>query len=159
MQGDLANVSTEGSSAVMVLTVDVVGNRSANGNEASARRDGKEPSLGKKYVDNIGEADAAFAAEHASGFVETEDAVETAAVDQFAAGVETRVAVAAAEAIREQGSGRGRLENFRDLVVPCRLVDVMVRDFRVTPPRENSLDGRRGCGLLAQGCGGLTRHT
>jgi hypothetical protein len=143
----------------MVLTVDVVGNRSAHGNEAGAGRDGKKPSLRKEYVDDVGEADAAFATKQASGFVETEDAIETAAVDQSAAGIETRVAVAAAEAIREQGSGRSRLKNFRDLVVPSRLVDVMVRDFRVTSPRENSLDGRRGCGLLAQGCGGLTGHT
>ena len=153
MQGDLEDMSPEGSSAVMVLTVDVVGNRSAHRNEASAGRDGKKPSLRKEYVDDVGEADAALAAEQARGFVETEDAVETAAVDQSAAGVETRVAVAATEAIREQGSGRGSLENPRDLVVPSRLVDVMVRDFRVTSPRENSLDGRRSCGLLAQGCG------
>jgi len=45
MQGDLADMRSEGSSAVVVLAVDVVGNRSAHGNEAGAGRDGKEPSL------------------------------------------------------------------------------------------------------------------
>ena len=51
---------------MMVLAVDVIGNRSANGNEAGARSDGKEPSLREKYVDDVGKADAAFTAEHAS---------------------------------------------------------------------------------------------
>ena len=152
MQADLADVSAESSSAVMVLTVDVVGDGSADGDEAGAGRDGKKPSFRKKYVDDVGEADAAFAAQHASRFVETEDAVQSAAVDQFAAGVETRVAVAAAEAVGKQGAGRGGSENFRHLVVPCRLVDVLVRGLRVTAPRENSLGGRRRCGLLAQSC-------
>ncbi len=124
-----------------------------DGDEASAGRDRKEPSFREEYIDDVGEADAAFAAEHAGGFVETENAVEAAAVNQFASGVETGVAVTAAEAIGEQGARRGSSENFRHLVIPRRPVDVMVRGFRVTAPRENSLDGRRGCGFLAQGCG------
>ena len=86
---------------------------------------------------NVGKADAAFAAQHAGRFVETEDAVEAAAVDQFAAGVEARVAVTASEAIGKQGTGRGSFENFRHLIVPCRFVDVLVRGLRITSPREN----------------------
>src|SRR5271165_1854766 len=100
MQCDLADVVSEGSSAVMVLAVDVVSNGSADGHEARAGRDGKEPSLRQKYVENVGEADAAFAAEHASRLVETQDAVETAAIDQLTSAVETRIAVTAAEAKR-----------------------------------------------------------
>ena len=46
---------------------------------------------------------------HASGFVETENAIETAAVDQFTASVEAGIAVAAAEAIGKQGTRRRRL--------------------------------------------------
>src|SRR6267143_450749 len=118
MQADLANVSAEGSGTVMVLTMHVVGNGPAHGNEARARRDQQKPSFREKYVDDIGKADATFAAQHASGFVEPEDAVEAAAVDQFAAGVETRVPVAAAETIWEQGVGCGSSENVRHLVVP-----------------------------------------
>src|ERR1700675_2507299 len=153
MQADLADVSAEGSRTVMVLTMHVVGDGSANGDKTRAGRDGKKPSFRKEYIENIGKADATFAAQHASGFVEPEDAVVAAAVDQFAAGVETRVAVAAAETIWEQGVGCGSSENVRHLVVPRRLVDAMVRGLRVTAPRENSLGGRRCCGLLAQGCG------
>ena len=81
--------------------MDVVGNGSSDGDEASAGRDWKEPSFREEYVDDVGEADTAFAADHASGFVETKNAVESATVDQFPSGVEARVAVTAAEAIGE----------------------------------------------------------
>jgi hypothetical protein len=101
MHSELANMSAESSSAVMVLTVDVVGNGSSDGDEASAGRDWKEPSSREEYVDDVGEADAAFAADHASGFVETKNAVKSATVNQLSSSVEARVAVAAAEAIGE----------------------------------------------------------
>src|SRR5208282_38544 len=149
MQSDLADVSTEGSSAMMVLTVHVIGDGSTYSDEAGAGRDGKEPSFGKKNVDDVGEAHAAFAAKHAGGFVETEDTVETGTVDQFAVGVETGIAVAAAEAIRKQRTGRGSLEKFRYLVAPCGFVDVMMHGLRVAAPRENSPDRRRCSGLFA----------
>src|ERR1700730_14109235 len=42
MQAHLANVSAESPSTMMVLAVDVVGDGSADGNEARARRHGKE---------------------------------------------------------------------------------------------------------------------
>src|SRR3984893_5087158 len=66
MQSDLADVSAEGPSTVMVLTMHVVGNGPAHGNEARARGDWQEPSFREKYVDDIGEANAAFAPQHAS---------------------------------------------------------------------------------------------
>ena len=158
MQSDLANVSAEGSSAVMVLAVNIVGDRSAHGDEARAGRDRKEPSFRKKYVDDVGEADAAFATQHASGFVETQNAVEAAAVDQLTARVEARVAITAAQGHKGAGSRCSSFENFRQLVVPCGLVDKLVRGLRITSPREN-LFGRCGdCGLLARSCGGLTGH-
>src|SRR6266446_3827829 len=153
MDSDLANVSPEGSGAVMVLTVDVIGDSPADGDEARAGRNGKEPSFREEYVEDVREADAALASDHASRFVETENAVEAAAVDQCAPVVETRVAVTAAEAVGEQGAGRGSFKNFRHLVVPCRFMDTMMRSLRVAAPRENSFDGRRSCGLLTQGCG------
>ena len=149
MQSDLLNMSAEASRAVMVFAMNVVGDCSANGNEARAGRDGKEPSLRQKHIDDVREADAAFAAQHPSEFVESENAVEAAAVDQFAAGVETGIAIAASKAIREQGIRRGSFENLRQLIVPSRFVDMLVRRLRVTSPGEDSLSGVRGCGFLA----------
>jgi hypothetical protein len=52
--------------------------------------------LGEKYVDDIGEADAAFAAEHSSRFIKSENAIQSPAINQFAGGVEARVAITAA---------------------------------------------------------------
>src|SRR5260370_10030521 len=101
MQTDLADVSAEGSSTVMILTVNVVGDDSADSNEARARRDGKKPSFRKEYIENIGKAGATFAAQHPSRFVEPAHPVEATAVAQFSAGVETGVAVAPAERICE----------------------------------------------------------
>src|SRR5208282_3786800 len=96
---------------------------------------------------------ATFSAQQASRFVETEDPIEAAAVDQFAAGVETGVTITAAKTVGEQGARRRKFENFPYLVVPCRLMDVLVRALRVTPPGDNSLDGWRSRRLPAQGRG------
>src|SRR4029077_18735955 len=97
--------------------------------------------------------DSAFATQHASRFVESQHAVETAAIDQLAAGIETRAPITAAKAIGKQRTWRGSSKNCRHLVVPGRFVDVMVGGLRVTAPRKYLFSGRRGCDLFAQGCG------
>jgi hypothetical protein len=102
MQSDLANMSAEGPGTVMVLAMHVVGDSSANRHKTSAGSHWKEPSLGKKNVDDSGEADPAFAANHSTGFVKTENPVETPAVDKPAPSVETRIPIAATESIRKQ---------------------------------------------------------
>jgi hypothetical protein len=84
---------------VVVLAVDVVGNRSANGDKAGAGRDGKKPPSREKYLDDVGEVDSAFATQHARGLVEAENAVETAAVNQFTASVEARITITPAKAV------------------------------------------------------------
>ncbi len=124
MQGDLTDVRAEGSRTVVILSMEVVGDRATDGDEASAGRDCKEPSLREKHIDDVREADAAFAAEHARGFIEGQEAVESPAIDEFASGVETGVAVTASETIGKQGARRGSLKDLRQLIVPCRFVDV-----------------------------------
>ena len=96
MQSELTDMRAEGSGAVMVLSMNIVGDRSADGDEARAGSDRKKPSLRKKHIDDIGEGDAAFAAKHSGRFVEAENAVEAAAIDQLATSVEAGIAVAAA---------------------------------------------------------------
>src|ERR1035438_2570111 len=117
MQADLADVRAESPRTVVVLAVDVVSDSPADSDKASAGRDGKEPPFREEYIDDVGEAHAAFAAQHPRGFIETQEAVEAPAVDQFATGVETRIAVAASQAIGKQGARCGSLENVRHLVV------------------------------------------
>ena len=119
---------------MMVLTMDIIGDRSADGNEAGAGSDRKKPSPRKKYVKNVGEGDSAFAAQNAAGVVETENAIKAAAVDQFTAGVEAGIPIAAAKAVGKQRIRRGSSENFRHLIIPCRSMNVWMRSLRVTSP-------------------------
>jgi hypothetical protein len=81
MQGDLADMGAEGSSAVVILAVDIVSDRATDGDETSSGRDRKEPSFGKENIDDFGKANPAFATECPRGFVETQEAVETPAID------------------------------------------------------------------------------
>ncbi len=90
---------------MVILAVNIIGNGTADGDESGARSDGNEPSLRKKYFDDVRKTDAAFAAQHSGGFVETKNTVESAAIDQFASRIETGVAITSPEAIRQQGTG------------------------------------------------------
>jgi len=149
MKPDLSHVSAKGSSAVVVLAVNVIGNGPANRDEPSARCDRKKPSPGEEYIDNIGKADTILEAQHARRFVKAKNAVESTTIDQFTAAIETRIAIAAAEAIRKQRTGDGGFENLGQLVVPRRPVNTLVHNFRVTAPRKNSRDRWQGSGLFA----------
>lgn len=124
MQGNLTDVRAEGSRTVVILSMDIVGDRASDRDEAGAGSDWKEPSLREKHIDDVREADTAFAAKYAGRFVEGQEAIEAPAVDEFAPGVETGVAVTASEAIGKQGARHGGLKDLRQLIVPCRFVDV-----------------------------------
>ena len=55
MQAELRNVRAKRSGAVMVLSMDIVGDGAADGDELGAGSDWKKPAFGKKYLDDIGE--------------------------------------------------------------------------------------------------------
>lgn len=107
---------------MMVLTVDVICYGSADGHEACAGSDGKKPPFWKKYVENIGQADTAFATDHARRFVETENAVEALTLDEIAACVEARIPVTPSQTKRKQTARFGGVEDPGYLVIPGRLV-------------------------------------
>jgi hypothetical protein len=81
MQCDLADVGAEGSSAVVIFAVDIVSDRATDSDESSSGRDRKEPSFGKENIDDFGKTNPAFAAECPRGFIETQESVETPAID------------------------------------------------------------------------------
>ena|SRR5579864_7206386 len=122
------------SRAMMVLAVHIVCDGAANGDEAGARSDGRKPAFGEEYLDQVGEADAALAANDPRGFVEGEDTVETAAFDELAAAVEAGVAITAAVAKGKQRAGFGGPENLRELIAPCRLMHCVVPELRIATP-------------------------
>lgn len=158
MKGNLANVIAKGPGTMMVLAVYVIGDCPGHGDEAGSRRDWQEPSLGKKYVDNIAESDTALAAHHSGGFVETKNAVEAMTLDQVAACVEARIAVTPAQAKRKQGAGGSGVEDFGYLVIPGRFVYLTVLDLWITAPRENTLRGWRDRRAFRQACRSLSLH-
>src|ERR1700704_91703 len=97
MHRNLAYVSAESSSAMMILTMNIISDRSADGHKTGSWRDREEPTFGKEYIDNVGKTNPSFAANDAARFVEGENTIETLAVNQFTPVVETRIAVTAAE--------------------------------------------------------------
>jgi hypothetical protein len=99
MQGYLTNVSAKGSRAMMILAMNIVGGRPADRNKTSSRCNGKEPAFRQKHVDDFGEANSTFTAHHPTGFVEAKNAVQAAAVNQFATIIEARVAITAPQSI------------------------------------------------------------
>src|SRR5271156_3336397 len=124
MQANLTDVRTESSGAVVILSMDVIGDRSADGDEASAGSDRKEPSFREKHIDDVGEADSAFAAQHAGGFIEGQQAVQSPAIEEFTPCVETGVAVTASQTVGKQAAGSGTLKNVGYLIAPCGPMDV-----------------------------------
>src|SRR5215469_3789430 len=146
MQGEPLNVSAKGAGTVMVLTMDVVGDRAADGHEARAWSDGHKPAFGEEGLDDIRKAHAAFAANHSRGFVETQNSVQTMAVDEIATRVQAGITVAAPRTKGKQAAGSGCRENFRQLVVPGGLVYVAMRDLRVAAPGKNPVRRSRAGG-------------
>src|SRR5450755_3030059 len=149
MQSNLIDVRVEGTGAMVVLAVHIVGNRPADSYKPCARSYWEEPSLGKHNIDDVGKTDAGFAADHARRLIESKDAIEAAAIDQFAAVVETGVAITASESVGKQRSWPGGIQELRNLIVPCRLVYEAMRDLGITSPRKNSSDGRKAGGLFS----------
>jgi hypothetical protein len=114
----------ESSRAVVIFSVDIVGDRAPDGDEASAGSDRKKPTFREEHFNDVRQADAALAAEYAGGFIESQEAVEAPAIYKFTSSIEARVAVTASQAMGKQGSGCCGLKNVCYLIVPCRPVDV-----------------------------------
>lgn len=105
----MQNVRAERSGAVMVLSMDIVGDGAADSDELSAGSNWQKPAFGEKYPDKVGEGDTALAAEDASGVIESEDAIQTAAIDERAIRVEARVAVTASQTVWKKRAVAGCL--------------------------------------------------
>jgi len=159
MQGDLADMRSEGSSAVVVLAVDVVGNRSAHGNEAGAGVTGRNHPLGRNTSRMSERLTPLSVRSRPVDSSKPRMRLRRRQSIRSRPALRQESAVTAAEGHKVARSRPPQLRELRQLIVPRRLVDVMVRDLRVTSPRENPFSGRRICMLLARGCDCLTRHS
>lgn len=158
MEAQLADVGSEGSGAVMVLAVDVIGDGAADGDKASPGGYGEKPASGYNKFEYLGKTDAGLATDHAEGWVKAQDAVEAARIDEVASGIETGIAITAAESVRKKSARGTVVENGRYLIIPGGLVNKVMRDLWVPSPREDAFDRGRDRGLFAQSYGRLTRH-
>src|ERR1700690_2138120 len=158
MQSELPNVRAKSSGAMMVLAVNIVGDRSTDSNELRSGSYRQKPSFGKKHADDIGERHTAFAAKYASRFIETQNAVEPPTVDERAVCVDAGVAIATAQTIGQNGRIGGRRKNGCDLIVPGRLVDVGVRGSRESSPGEIFSRRATRAGISFRRCCRLSRH-
>jgi hypothetical protein len=146
MKCNLVNVSAKGPRAVMVLTVYVVCDSPADSDETGSRRDREKPPFWKKHVDKITEGDATLTADHARGFVETQNPVEALAFDQAAICVEARISITSAVAKGKQAARLSVLEDLGNLVIPSGFVDLTMLGPRVAPPGKNTFRKLSGCG-------------
>jgi acetaldehyde dehydrogenase (acetylating) len=134
MQRNLAYVTAKGSGTMMVLSVDIVGDRSADGHEASARSNRKKPSPREEHIDDVGKTDAAFGSKEAARLVETKKSIEALAVNEASAGIQAGIPIAAAEPIRKQRIRCGGLKDLGHLIIPRRFVNSSMRSFGITSP-------------------------
>src|SRR5215469_3148407 len=146
LEAELENVASEGSGAMMVLSMNIIRDGSTDSDKARSGCDREKPALRKKGVNDIGECDTAFTAKHAAVLIECEKSVQAPAIDEMTARVQARVSVAPAETIGEYGARTGRAQNFPQLVVPCRAVHMLMFDPRIPPPRQVPVRPNRGRG-------------
>ena len=94
-QSELFHMSSKGSSAVVILAVDVIGDSATKGYELGAGSDGKEPSFWNEYLENGGEANAALSAQDASARIKSNEVRERRRVDDCVVIVHATIAVTA----------------------------------------------------------------
>ena len=86
----------EGAESVMVLSVDVVGDGTADGHELCARHDRQCPSPGNEQSLNVSQQNAGFAMQQAGRIVKADEAIEPGHLPEHAARIQAGVPVAAA---------------------------------------------------------------
>ena len=101
------DVAAEGSGAVVVLAVDVVGDGAAERHELGARRHRHEPAAGHADGQERADRQSRLGPNHAGRPVGRHDAVEPAGAQQVAAVVEAHVAVGAPHAVGQRGTDAG----------------------------------------------------
>jgi hypothetical protein len=107
-QFEAEQMFAERAGAMMILAVHVVGDRAADRDVLRARADREEPAARHREREDVGEQHAGLAVQDAGTWIERDEAVEAARVQQRAAVVQAHVAVAAAVAVGEDTAVRVR---------------------------------------------------
>ncbi len=100
-----SHMIAEGTAGMVVLAVDIVGKRAANGDKSRTWCHGKKEAVRNGAGQNVAKGNAGFAGHHPCARIEGDYARVSTVVDQHAAIVMAAVAVAAAVAERQEGIG------------------------------------------------------
>ena|SRR5436190_14742162 len=120
--------------AVVILSVHIIGDGSADGHKLSARRDWKEPACWNRDFQNIAERDARFTPETSRLFVEAENTVQSGAIKKCPTFVEARVAIASAKPIWETTRNVYLVQDAGYLIRPVCFVDCAAAKVRISTP-------------------------
>ena len=102
------DMHAERTGAVMVLAVDIIGDRAAHRHVLGAGQDRKKPAVRDDDGEDLRQGDPGFTAEHAGSGVEGNEAVERGHIEQHTPRVEAAVAIAAPAGERKHGGGKPR---------------------------------------------------
>ena len=130
-QLELAHVRPEGAGPVVVLPVDVVRDRPADGHVLGPRNDRNKEAARHEQAEDLAERHPRFAAQAARLGVEGDEPVEPGGPQQLAAVVQAGVAVTASLAIREHGADHRQ----REACAPVQADFSGVPGLRVAAPR------------------------
>ena len=126
------HMAAERAGDVMVLAVDVVGNRATECDVLCSRRDRQKETARNSKVENLRERDAGLCGENARRGIKAEQAVHAGGLDERAVLEQTDVAVAAAHA-DGQGAVMHAVDDARKLILPVNRAHVSVIDG-IAPP-------------------------
>ena len=170
-QPERTDVTPEGAGPIVVLAVDIVGDRPAKGHELGPRRHGHEPAARHADFEQPPDRKPRLRPHDAGRPVGRDDAIEAAHPEQAAAIVEAHVAIGAAEATRQEttrsGFGRMRCQSGQKLVVEGRFTDPALPVNDAAPgggrdgldgskPHHLGGDGQDGAGGSHDDAGGVS---
>jgi hypothetical protein len=96
-------MAAERAAPMMVLTMNIIGDGPAHGNELGARCDRQEPAARHHHIKYLRQGYASFAAQEACCCIEGDESPQVTDVERYAVFVETTVSVTASIGIGKYG--------------------------------------------------------
>ena len=137
-QAERRHMIAEGAGLMVVLTVHVVGDGTAHGDELGARQYRQAPAARNDEALDVAQHHAGLADQPAAFLVEADEAVETRRVPQHAVRVEALIAIAPPQAIGDAGTAARQFGGDPAAITES---DHLVRKGREAAPRRDGPHG------------------
>ena len=122
--------------SMMVLAVDVIGDRAADRDELGPWKHRREEAPRQEHIEDLRQTDPRFALKYPRRAVEGHHAIEPRVVDHRAAAIDGRVAIAAAQPARDAVGIGGGLHDPGESPAHFGAVDAAFLDWKPPPARE-----------------------